>query len=45
MGASDTAFLKNHDLGAVSAPGVRYERKPARRPDGSTVACAPPNPS
>jgi len=37
MGSSDAAFLKNHDLGAVRAPGVRYERRPARMPDGKPV--------
>ncbi len=30
--------LKNHDLAAPSRPGVRYELRPARRPDGREVA-------
>jgi 6-oxocyclohex-1-ene-carbonyl-CoA hydrolase len=37
MGVTDTGFLKNHDLGAVAASGVRYERRPARTPDGKQV--------
>ena len=37
MGVTDTGFLKNHDLGAVAAAGVRYERRPARTPDGKEV--------
>jgi 6-oxocyclohex-1-ene-carbonyl-CoA hydrolase len=31
--------FKNHDITAdIARPGVRYEKKPARRPDGSVVA-------
>src|SRR5512137_327163 len=30
--------LKNHDLAALGHPGVRYELRPARRPDGREVA-------
>ena len=37
MGVTDTGFLKNHDLGAAAAPGVRYERRQARTPDGKPV--------
>jgi 6-oxo-cyclohex-1-ene-carbonyl-CoA hydrolase len=36
MAAPDT--LKNHDLAALGRPGVRYELRPARRPDGREVA-------
>jgi len=35
MAAPDT--LKNHDLAALGHPGVRYELRPARRPDGKEV--------
>ena len=35
MGSSD--FLKNHDLGVLAVPGVRYERREARTPDGKRV--------
>jgi 6-oxo-cyclohex-1-ene-carbonyl-CoA hydrolase len=37
MAAPETGFLKNHDLAANAYPGVRYERRPARKPDGSEV--------
>jgi 6-oxo-cyclohex-1-ene-carbonyl-CoA hydrolase len=37
MGKTETAFLKNHDLAPVTGAGVRYELRPAKRPDG-TVA-------
>jgi 6-oxo-cyclohex-1-ene-carbonyl-CoA hydrolase len=37
MAAPETGFLKNHDLAAPAYPGVRYERRPARLPDGSEV--------
>ena len=34
-----TRDFKNHDLvDDYAKPGVRYERRPARRPDGSEVA-------
>jgi 6-oxo-cyclohex-1-ene-carbonyl-CoA hydrolase len=33
------AVLKSHDLvDAVAAPGVRYELRPAQKPDGTTVS-------
>ncbi|HEV8096859.1 MAG TPA: 6-oxocyclohex-1-ene-1-carbonyl-CoA hydratase [Burkholderiales bacterium] len=34
MGVTETGLLKNHDLAAVAAPGVRYERRQALTPDG-----------
>ena len=37
MGVSDTGFLKNHDLAALAVPGVRYERRAARTPDGKVA--------
>ncbi len=37
MSAPETRFLKDHDLAQPEAPGVRYERRPARKPDGSEV--------
>ncbi|MBI1942405.1 MAG: 6-oxocyclohex-1-ene-1-carbonyl-CoA hydratase [Betaproteobacteria bacterium] len=37
MAAPETRFLKDHDLAAPSYAGVRYERRPARKPDGSEV--------
>jgi len=38
MGRTETGFLKNHDLAEALAPGIRYEKRPARTPDGKTVA-------
>ena len=35
MAAPETHFLKSHDLPEATTPGVRYEKRPARRPDGS----------
>ena len=35
MAAPETHFLKSHDLPEAATPGVRYEKRPARRPDGS----------
>jgi 6-oxo-cyclohex-1-ene-carbonyl-CoA hydrolase len=37
MAAPATFALHDHDLAAPSAPGVRYEKRPARTPDGATV--------
>ncbi|HUG76935.1 MAG TPA: 6-oxocyclohex-1-ene-1-carbonyl-CoA hydratase [Burkholderiales bacterium] len=37
MSAPETRFLRNHDLAPAEAPGVRYERRPARMPDGKEV--------
>ena len=34
MAEPETHFLKSHDLPEVATPGVRYEKRPARRPDG-----------
>jgi hypothetical protein len=34
-----TREFKNHDLvDDIGKPGVRYEKRPAKRPDGSVVA-------
>ena len=34
--------FKNHDLvNDTSKPGVRYEKRPAKRPDGSVVSTCP----
>ena len=35
MAAPETHCLKSHDLPEAATPGVRYEKRPARRPDGS----------
>jgi 6-oxocyclohex-1-ene-carbonyl-CoA hydrolase len=37
MSAPETRFLRNHDLAASDLPGVRYERRAARTPDGKEV--------
>jgi len=37
MGKTETAFLKNHDLAPLAGGGVRYELRPAKRPDGSVA--------
>jgi len=37
MGRTETGFLKNHDLAEALAPGIRYEKRPARTPDGKIV--------
>ena len=37
MAAPETRFLRSHDLAEVPAQGVRLERRPARRPDGSVA--------
>ena len=34
MSAPETRFQRNHDLAEIVVPGVRYERRPARTPDG-----------
>jgi 6-oxo-cyclohex-1-ene-carbonyl-CoA hydrolase len=34
MAAPETHFLKSHDLPEAATPGVRYEKRPARTPDG-----------
>jgi 6-oxo-cyclohex-1-ene-carbonyl-CoA hydrolase len=38
MGRTETGFLKNHDLAEALAPGIRYEKRPARTADGKPVA-------
>jgi 6-oxo-cyclohex-1-ene-carbonyl-CoA hydrolase len=38
MGKTETGFLKNHDLAEALAPGIRYEKRPARTADGKPVA-------
>jgi 6-oxo-cyclohex-1-ene-carbonyl-CoA hydrolase len=38
MAAPETHFLKSHDLPEAACPGVRHEKRPARRPDGSEAA-------
>jgi 6-oxo-cyclohex-1-ene-carbonyl-CoA hydrolase len=38
MGSTETGFLKNHDLAEALAPGIRYEKRPARTPDGKPVS-------
>jgi 6-oxo-cyclohex-1-ene-carbonyl-CoA hydrolase len=35
MAAPEASFLKDHDLAEPAGPGVRYERRPARTPDGA----------
>jgi 6-oxo-cyclohex-1-ene-carbonyl-CoA hydrolase len=35
MSAPETRFQRNHDLAEIVVPGVRYERRPARTPDGT----------
>ncbi|MBM4219874.1 MAG: 6-oxocyclohex-1-ene-1-carbonyl-CoA hydratase [Gammaproteobacteria bacterium] len=37
MGKTETAFLKNHDLAPLQGGAVRYELRPAKRPDGSVA--------
>ena len=37
MAAPESHFLKSHDLPEAACPGVRYEKRPARKPDGSEV--------
>jgi len=37
MGKPDAKFLKDHDLPALAASGVRYEKRAARTPDGKEV--------
>jgi 6-oxo-cyclohex-1-ene-carbonyl-CoA hydrolase len=38
MAAPETRFLRSHDLADVAAEsGVRFERRPARKPDGTIV--------
>jgi 6-oxocyclohex-1-ene-carbonyl-CoA hydrolase len=38
MAAPETRFLRSHDLADVAArSGVRFERRPARKPDGTIV--------
>ena len=38
MAAPETRFLRSHDLADVAAQsGVRFERRPARKPDGTVV--------
>jgi 6-oxo-cyclohex-1-ene-carbonyl-CoA hydrolase len=38
MAASATNSLHSHDLAAPSAPGIRYEKRPATTPGGKQVA-------
>ena len=37
MAAPETFFLRSHDLAQISVPGVRFERRPARKLDGTPV--------
>ena len=37
MAAPETRFLRSHDLAEISVPGLKVERRPARRPDGSVA--------
>jgi 6-oxo-cyclohex-1-ene-carbonyl-CoA hydrolase len=37
MSAPESRFLRNHGLAELAVPGVRYERRPARTPDGKAV--------
>jgi len=37
MAAPETRFLRSHDLTDGSAAGVRFERRPARTPEGAAV--------
>jgi 6-oxo-cyclohex-1-ene-carbonyl-CoA hydrolase len=37
MAAPESHFLKSHDLPPANCPGVRYEKRPARLPDGKEV--------
>ena len=37
MSAPETHLLKSHDLPELATPLVRYEKRPARRPDGREV--------
>ncbi|HEY5899914.1 MAG TPA: 6-oxocyclohex-1-ene-1-carbonyl-CoA hydratase [Burkholderiales bacterium] len=38
MAAPETRFLRSHDLAEVVTQGVRFERRPARTPDGKAVS-------
>jgi 6-oxo-cyclohex-1-ene-carbonyl-CoA hydrolase len=38
MGMADARFLKDHDLPALAASGVRYEKREARTPEGKVAA-------
>ena len=37
MAAPETFFLRSHDLAEISVPGLKLERRAARRPDGTPV--------
>jgi 6-oxocyclohex-1-ene-carbonyl-CoA hydrolase len=37
MAAPETRFLRSHDLADTPTQGLRIERRPARKPDGSVV--------
>jgi 6-oxo-cyclohex-1-ene-carbonyl-CoA hydrolase len=37
MAAPETRFLRSHDLAPAPVQGLRLERRPARRPDGTVV--------
>src|SRR5512134_3650729 len=37
MGMPEAKFLKDHDLPRLAAPGVRFEKRPAKTPDGKSV--------
>jgi 6-oxo-cyclohex-1-ene-carbonyl-CoA hydrolase len=37
MGMADAKFLKDHDLPALAASGVRYEKREARTPEGKVA--------
>ena len=37
MAAPETRFLRSHDLAEIAVPGLKLERRPARRPGGGVV--------
>src|SRR3970282_2124677 len=37
MGMPEAKFLKDHDLPAISCSGLKFEKRPARTPDGKEV--------
>jgi 6-oxo-cyclohex-1-ene-carbonyl-CoA hydrolase len=37
MSAPETRFLRSHDLADIQAQGLKMERRPARKPDGTVV--------
>ena len=38
MAAPETRFLRSHDLAELAAQGLRFERRPARTPEGKIAA-------